>query len=73
MDEVIHQSQMIEKYGAGDPGMSEDQDYTKAASYCNSILKNCPSSLHFAYLKIEYLLRSNQLKEADTYSSELYK
>ena len=63
---------MIDKYGSGDVGMSEDQDYEKAASYCSSILKNCPASLNFAYLKIEYLLRSYQLKEADTYSSELY-
>jgi tetratricopeptide (TPR) repeat protein len=73
MDEVTHQDQMIERYGAGDAGMSEDQDYDKAVSYCTSILKNCPSSLSYAYKKIEYLLRSNQLKEADSYSSELYK
>lgn len=64
---------MINKYGGLDADAIEEQDYAKAASYCSSIIKNCPASLHFAYLKIEYLLRSNQLKEADTYSSELYK
>jgi len=59
MEEVLHQAAMIEKCGAEDHGMNEDIDYDKAASYCNSILKNCPASVHYACLKIEYLLRSN--------------
>ena len=59
MEEVQHQASMIEKCGAEDRGMNEDIDYEKAASYCNSILKNCPGSVHFACLKIEYLLRSS--------------
>lgn len=50
---------MIEKCGAEDRGMNEDIDYEKAASYCNSIMKNCPGSVHYACLKIENLLRSN--------------
>lgn len=64
---------MIEKCGAEDHGMNEDIDYDKAASYCNSILKNCPASVHYACLRIEYLLRSNQLKEAETFSQEVLK
>lgn len=64
---------MIEKCGAEDRGMNEDIDYEKAASYCNSIMKNCPGSVHYACLKIENLLRSNQLKEADTFSVDVLK
>lgn len=64
---------MIEKCGAEDRGMNEDIDYEKAASYCNSIMKNCSGSVHYACLKIEYLLRSAQLKEAETFSQEALK
>lgn len=71
MDEVIHQKTMIEKCGAEDKGMNEDIDYEKAASYCNSLLKNCPSSIHYMCLRIMFLLKSNQLKEADTFSAEV--
>ena len=42
MEEVLHQRSQIEKYGAEDRGMNEDIDYNKAASYCSSLLKNCP-------------------------------
>ena len=42
MEEVLHQRHQIEKYGAEDLGMNEDIDYAKAASYCGSLLKNCP-------------------------------
>lgn len=73
MEEVLHQASMIEKCGAENRGMNEDTDYEKAASYCNSILKNCPGSIHFACLKIEYLLRSSQLKEADQFSQDALK
>jgi tetratricopeptide (TPR) repeat protein len=59
MEEVLHSAAMIEKCGAEDRGMNEDIDYEKAASYCNSIMKNCPGSVHYACLKIENLLRSN--------------
>lgn len=62
---------MINKYGADDLGMNEDIDYDKAASYCTSILKNCPLAIEYMGLRIQYLLRSNQLKEADAYSKEL--
>ena len=68
MDEVLHQAAMIENCGAEDRGMREDIDYEKAASYCNSILKNCPGSVHYAGLRIENLLRSSQLKEANEFS-----
>lgn len=71
MDEVIHQAQMIEKCGAEDQGMNEDIDYEKAASYCNSILKNCPLASYYMCQKIYFLLKSNQLKEAETYSKQL--
>jgi predicted Zn-dependent protease len=73
MEEVVHQSAMIDKCGAEDHGMNEDIDYEKAASYCNSILKNCPGSIHYAEKRIEYLLRSSQLKEADAFSQEVLK
>jgi len=73
MEEVLHQAAMIEKCGAEDRGMNEDIDYDKAASYCNSILKNCPGSVHFACLRIEYLLRSSQLKEANEFSQDALK
>ena len=49
-----------------------DTDYAKAASYCASILKNCPAALNFTFLRIEYLLRSNQLKEAESCSEEAF-
>lgn len=62
---------MIEKCGAEDNGMNEDIDYNKAASYCNSLLKNCPLAVHYICLRIQYLLKSNQLKEADTFSAEV--
>lgn len=62
---------MIEKYGGGDPGLSEDQDYAKAASYCTQILVNCPGSNGYKYLKIEYLLRAHQLAEAESYTKGL--
>jgi len=71
METVEHQSQMIEKFGGGDIGMSEDQDFEKAANYCTSILQNCPSSIKFAGLKVKYLLLSNKLSEANEYSQEL--
>ncbi len=51
--------------------MNEDIDYEKAASYCNSLLKNCPNSIHYMCLRIMYLLKSNQLKEADSFSAEV--
>jgi len=47
MDEVLHQRKSIEKYGAEDRGMNEDIDYAKAASYCSSILKNCPHAIFY--------------------------
>lgn len=63
---------MIEKYGAEDNGMSDgDIDYDKAASYCNSILKNCPLAVNYMSLRILYLLKSNQLAEANTFSREV--
>jgi len=64
---------MIEKCGAEDKGMNEDIDYEKAASYCSSILKNCPLSIDYICLRIEYLLKSNQLKEAETFSADILK
>lgn len=70
MDEVLHQAAMIEKYGEV---KYNDIDYTKAASYCNSILKNCKASVHYICLRIEYLLKSFQLKEAETFSEEVLK
>ncbi len=72
MEEVVHQAQMIEKYGADPSGMSDDIDYEKAASYCASILKNCPGALHYTFLRIRFLLQSNQLKEAEKFSKELF-
>ena len=68
MEEVVHQAQMIEKYGADPSGMTDDVDYEKAASYCASILKNCPGALQYTFLRIQYLLKSNQLKEAEKFS-----
>lgn len=60
MDEVIHQANMIEKCGAEDNGMTDgDIDYAKAASYCNSLLKNCPLAIPYMGLRIFYLLKSN--------------
>jgi len=59
MDEVIHQRNTIERCGAEDRGMQEDIDYAKAASYCNSILKNCPVAIHFMCLRVKFLLLSN--------------
>ena len=72
MEEVVHQAQMIEKYGADPSGMSDDVDYEKAASYCASILKNCPGAFQYTFLRIQYLLKSNQLKEAEKFSKELF-
>jgi len=51
----------------------EDIDYLKAEGYCNSILKNCPGSVYYVCQRILYLLKSNQLKEADKFSSEVVK
>ena len=62
---------MIEKHGAEDKGMNEHIDYEKAASYCNSILKNCPLALNYMCLRIELLLKSSQLSEAEKFSSEV--
>lgn len=60
MEEVIHQAAMIEKCGAEDNGMTDgDIDYDKAASYCKSLLKNCPLAIPYMGLRIQYLLRSN--------------
>lgn len=71
MDEVLHQQKMIEKYGAEDNGMNEDIDYDKAQNYCKSILKNCPLAVNYMAMRVMYLLKSNQLKEAEAYSKEL--
>lgn len=71
MEEVTHQAGMIEKCGAEDHGMNEDIDYDKAASYCNSLLKNCPLAVHYMCLRILFLLKSSQLKEADAYTKQL--
>lgn len=63
---------MIEKCGAEDNGMHDgDIDYEKAASYCNSILKNCPLAVKYMSLRILYLLKSNQLSEAEKFSKEV--
>jgi len=43
---------MINKYSADDLGMNEDIDYDKAASYCTSILKNCPLAIEYMGLRI---------------------
>lgn len=59
MDEVLHQRKSIEKYGAEDRGMNEDIDYAKAASYCGSILKNCPLAIFYMCQKVKYLLLSS--------------
>jgi hypothetical protein len=58
---------MIEKYGTA----SEDIDFEKAANYCTSILVNCPYSIHHACLKVQYLLRAFQMKEANKFTNEL--
>lgn len=72
MEEVIHKRSMIEKCGAEDNGMTDgDIDYEKAASYCKSILTNCPLATQYMCLRIFYLLKSNQLEEANTYSKEI--
>ena len=62
---------MIDKHGAEDKGMNEDIDYEKAAGYCNSILKNCPLAINYMCLRIEFLLKSSQLSEADKFSKEV--
>lgn len=73
MDEVLHQRNTIERCGAEDRGMQEDIDYTKAASYCNSILKNCPVAINYMCLRIKFLLLSNQLNEAESFVEEVIK
>lgn len=73
METVLHQRQMIEKYGGGDVGMSEDQDFEKAVGYCTSILSNCPDSIYYTCMKIEMLLKAMNLKEAATFSAEAIK
>ena len=73
MDEVIHQRNTIEKCGAEDRGMNEDIDYAKAASYCSSILKNCPVAVHYMCLRVKFLLLTNQLQEAETFIEEVIK
>ena len=67
MDTVNHQNEKIEQYG-NTPG---DCDYTKAVSYCTSILQNCTHSVKFNVLKIQYLLLANEMKEANKFSNEL--
>lgn len=72
MEEVIHKRNMIEKCGAEDNGMTDgDIDYEKAASYCKNILSNCPLATKYMCLRIFYLLKSNQLEEAMTFSKEI--
>lgn len=69
METVLHQQKMISKYGADDGGMHDGEiDYEKAAKYCQSILTNCPLSTQYMGLRIQFLLRSHQLKEADEFS-----
>ena len=71
MEEVLHKANMIEKCGAEDNGMHDgDINYDKAASYCKSILTNCPLATRYMCLRIMYLLKSNQLEEANSYSKE---
>jgi len=63
---VIHQLEMLRKFTA-----EEGTDYERAVVYCSNILTNCPVSPEHNALKCEYLLRSNQLKEACTFSNDL--
>ena len=39
--------------------MNEDIDYAKAASYCSSLLKNCPLATGYMQAKVKYLLLSH--------------
>ena len=49
----------------------KDLDFEKAVNYCTSILVNCPYSIHHNCLKVEYMLRANQMKEANKFTNEL--
>jgi len=64
---------MIEKYGGGDIGMSDDQDFDKAVGYCSSILTNCPESVDHVCMKIEFQLKAWKLKEASSFTAECMK
>jgi len=67
MDTVNHQNAMIERYGTA-PG---EIDYEKAVNYCSSILQNCPQSVKYNCLKVQYLLLACQMKEANKFTNEL--
>ena len=64
---VIHQLEMLQRFTADE----SDTDYERAVVYCSNILTNCPASPEHCALKCEYLLRSNQLKEAMSFSNDL--
>jgi tetratricopeptide (TPR) repeat protein len=67
MDTVNHQNEKIEQYG-NTPG---EQDFEKAVNYCSSILQNCTHSVKYNALKVQYLLLSCQMKEANKFTNEL--
>jgi len=67
MDTVNHQNAMIERYGTTEGEI----DYEKAVNYCTSILQNCPYSVKYNCLKVQFMLLDCQMKEANKFTNEL--